>query len=76
MQDFQKRYSELVRSDDPNNEPMEKTMNRFNSLYMRPVIPFYRSVLYDLVQVSSIVSVAGWNYRRRRKKIRRKAGGC
>lgn len=52
MASFQKKYNELVSSDGPNNEPMEKTMNRFNAMYSRPVIPFYRSVLYDLVQVS------------------------
>lgn len=26
-------------------------MKRFNSLYGRPVIPFYRTTLYELVQV-------------------------
>ncbi len=26
-------------------------MKRFNNLYGRPVIPFYRTTLYELVQV-------------------------
>jgi hypothetical protein len=41
-------------------------MKRFNSLYGRPVIPFYRTTLYELVQVRThahvlCVAVVGWD---------------
>jgi hypothetical protein len=35
-------------------EPVEATVNRFNKLYQRPVIPFYRTTLYELVQTTHL----------------------
>ena len=32
-------------------------MKRFNNLYGRPVIPFYRTTLYELVQVRVLPSL-------------------
>ena len=42
---------------DSTYEPVESTMKRFNNLYGKPVIPFYRTTLYELVQVGVGVCV-------------------
>jgi hypothetical protein len=42
---------------DSKYEPVESTMKRFNNLYGKPVIPFYRTTLYELVQVGLSLSL-------------------
>ncbi|KAM3567970.1 hypothetical protein VYU27_009897, partial [Nannochloropsis oceanica] len=47
---FQEKRKAAAIISDAEHEPVEHTMKRFNNLYGRPVIPFYRTTLYELVQ--------------------------
>lgn len=50
LQSFQARRVSLLKADET-RETVEATMLRFNMNYKRPIIPFYRTTLYELVQV-------------------------
>ena len=51
LEKFQEKRKSMAAVADAAHEPVESTMKRFNNLYGRPVIPFYRTTLYELVQV-------------------------
>lgn len=53
LSEFQGRRSSIL-GQNPEKETVELTMNRFNNLYKRPVIPFYRTTLYELVQTTHL----------------------